>query len=91
MKRFNPYQRLMNQFAEWASSVIYPKRKSMWVYPKENLNKNWDLTDLYERVAAAKQIGYEVVLKATDEGIEVEYVEGRPSKLPYNVRFVYLK
>lgn len=54
----------------------------MWVYPKDKLNLNWKLTDLYEQVAAAEQLGFDIVLIATNGGLEVWYEEKRPQR-PY--------
>lgn len=41
----------------------------MWVYGKTQL------PDLYERVAAAKQLGYDVMLFAEQDGLHVKYVK----------------
>lgn len=74
----NPYNTLKEQFAQWVNKVLFRRRKPMWRYDKSVM------PDLWERVSAAQQIGYEVHLKATEKGIEVEYVEGLPQR-PYNV------
>lgn len=90
-KRLNPYQRLANEFLEWAYKVTGPKRKSMWFYPLGRLNEGWKLYDLYERTAAAEQLGFDVILKADDKGLHVEYVEKRPEKPPYHLRWTHEK
>ena len=54
----------------------------MWTYPANRLGGAWELTDLKERVEAAKQLGYEVTIDSTPEGLEIWYVE--KVKIPYN-------
>ena len=77
-ERKTPYQRLIESARKYASAVMYPTRKSMWIYPKARLGEGWKLSDLHERVAAAEQLGYEVRLRCTGEGLLVEYIEKRP-------------
>ena len=63
----------------FASKVAGPTRVSMWTYPKDKLGLNWKLEDLYERVATAKQLGYDVQLRADPvAGLQVLYVTERP-------------
>jgi hypothetical protein len=83
-KPITPYQRLMDDFKDFANAVEFRKRKSMWTYPKNKLSESWPLNDLYERVSAADQIGYDVRLLATEGGLEVQYIEKNP-KRPWNV------
>ena len=64
---------------------MYRKKVGMWHYPKDKLSEGWTLTDVYERVAAAEQLGYDVVLKAPKKGLEVEYIEKIPS-IPYRFK-----
>jgi hypothetical protein len=85
-KRVTPYQRLLDSFREFARGVVWPNRRLMWSYPKARLHEGWNMTELYQRVAAAKQLGYEVHLSATDEGLHVHYVKARPVELPYEIR-----
>ena len=77
-KPITPYQRLMTDFMDFQRKVRFPSIVAMWNYPKAKLCENWNLSDLYERVAAAKQLGYDVQLYATDAGLEVKYVQKRP-------------
>lgn len=77
-KPITPYQRLLTAARKFAGAVEYPKRALMWRYPKEKLTEAWKLADLNERAIAARQLGFDVVLKPTDEGLEVWYVEKRP-------------
>jgi hypothetical protein len=75
MKRFNPYTALLDRAQKFRSQVINPVTKIMWNYPKADLKIGWPLTDLYERVAAADTIGYDVKLIAAERGLEVFYVK----------------
>lgn len=83
-KPITPYQRLMEQFKCFANSVEYRKRIPMWTYPKNKLTESWSLKEVYERVVAAEQLGYDVQLSATEGGLEVKYIEKAP-KRPWNV------
>lgn len=83
----NPYTRLKNELRTWCSAVVCPKRRTMWLYPKNRLHEGWPLKDLWERTMAAQQIGYEVLLTAGDDGLTVTYVEKRPTDLPYGIRY----
>lgn len=73
MKRQNPYTTLKEEFRKYVIAAKHPHRKAMWTYPKAKLSEGWALTDLSERVAAADQLGYDVVLTSTENGLEVYY------------------
>lgn len=81
MKPVNPYSRLKKEFQEYFWSVTTRKVSPMWHYPIQRLSDgDFDLRRLYERVAAASQLGYETRLRATERGLEVEYVERLPPR-----------
>lgn len=84
-KRISPYTRLLESFREYVNAVELRHQRSMWVYPKARLGESWGLTDLNERVAAASQLGYDVILRATDEGLQVRYIKQIPQR-PYEVQ-----
>lgn len=79
MKPKNPYQRLLDDIKEWCRKVKYRHEKTMWLYPKNRLDEGWALRDLYERTQAAQQLGYDVQIVATDEGLSVRYKKQVPS------------
>lgn len=81
-KRKTPYQMLLEDIQDFVRKVKYPERELMWEYPKDRLAEGWRLTDLSERVRAAAQLGYDVVIVPTDNGLRVEYRK-RPV-LPYS-------
>ena len=84
--RISPYTRLKKIALEWAVEALYPSTRTMWCYPKNRLQtESWCLTTLYERTAAAEQLGYDVKLKATDNGLEVRYVKKVP-ELPWELQ-----
>lgn len=78
MKRVNPYTRLLSEVQKHLYSIMYRHRKTMWRYAKEQLNQTWRLNGLWERVAAAEQLGYDVVLEAKEDGLHVVYVKKIP-------------
>ena len=73
MKRLNPYQRLLEEIQEFCNSLKWRHKVAMHYYPKDRLSETWSVNDLYERTAAAQQIGYEVILEAKDTGLHVFY------------------
>lgn len=81
-KRESPYMRLRRIGVEWINEVRYARIISLWTYPKAKLREGWGLADLYERIMAADKLGYDVILRATDAGIEAKYRK-RPSDAPW--------
>lgn len=79
MKVKNPYTRLLEEIREWCCKLLRRDKREMWFYPKKQLNDGWPLTDLYERVSAAKQLGYDVVLEANEMGLIVKYIKQIPN------------
>ena len=88
MARKNPYQMLLEEIREFCVKICYPKRTDMYYYKIESVNEGgcFDLKDLYHRTQAADQLGSEVIVKATDKGLEFQYVEKRPESMPWRVR-----
>jgi len=75
VKPKTPYQRLLEDVQDFATRVKFAHRKTMWIYPKKELDGTWNLDELYERVAAADQLGYDVRLISNDEGLLVQYIK----------------
>ncbi len=80
MKPVSPYERLKKRATQWAFTVVYAKRISVWVWKKPE----GDLLLLRERVSAANALGYDVKLSVQDEGttLAVHYVK-RPDVCPW--------
>ena len=73
-KPINPYTKLLHKIKEFCFNIKYPYLISMWFYEKNSLKTTqWKLLDLYERAAAAEQLGYEVIIAAEDDGLNVYY------------------
>lgn len=81
-KRLNPYQRLLNEIKDFCSKILYRHEKIMWRYPINRLNDTWKLGEVYQRVAAADQLGYDVMLIADQDGLLVKYVKKLP-RIPW--------
>jgi len=84
--RINPYTRLLSQIKKYVHDIQYRQKIIMWRYPKNKLNDSWNLKDLYERTAAAGQLGYEVKLIASDAGLEIHYIK-EIAEAPYEWRY----
>lgn len=86
MRQLNPYTRLLNQIRDFCYKNKHRKKVKMWTYPKAKLDTHWSMPSLYERVSTAQQLGYEVVLIATEEGLEVFYREDQ-LEIPFEFRY----
>lgn len=71
--RKNPYTALLERAQEFAASVQYRHTKTMWTYPRGRLSQGWRLDTLAERVKAADQLGYDVILTTVDDALVVQY------------------
>ena len=85
-KPISPYTRLLNEARLFIYKALNPIRVPMFFYPKGKLNNGWKLENLYIKTKTAEELGYKVELKATDKGLEVEYVKQPPS-IPLNFRY----
>ena len=79
------YEALRAEANEYARNVyhVLVTPKTMFRYPQEKMNLNWNLQDLLERTKAAQQLGYRVVITADEEGILVQYEK----QLSKNLKF----
>jgi len=79
-KRLNPYQRLFETMATYCRKVEFRHHVLMLHYPRDEINKGsaWKLRGLYERTLAADQLGYDVVLRAQEDRLQVLYVKKLP-------------
>ena len=74
MKRLNPYQRLFNEIKEFVSKIKYPHTRTMFFFPANKLNDTaFYLWDVKQRVIAAKELGYEVIIENSDNGLSFKY------------------
>jgi hypothetical protein len=79
-KPTNPYTALLKECQEWARAVVNRCRREMWFYPDaQNQGKEWQIADTYQRVMAADQLGYDVMLEAKPDGLHVIYIKRIPS------------
>ena len=84
-KRLNPYEYLRRECAQWARSVTDPKLVEMWIWDPSAVEKSADLYCLRERVFAARQLGFDVVVESDGKSITVKYRK-RPPLAPWKIR-----
>lgn len=78
IKTRTPYQRLLEAFRNYFWLCENRKRVLMGTYSMDALKDTYRLRAIWERTTAARQLGYDVVLTATDKGLEVYYIESVP-------------
>jgi len=78
--RVNPYTKLLTLAREYAWQVIYPRRIMMFYYERAQL------ADLYERVAAADQLGYDVQATADAENRHIVFHYVKRAEVPWEFR-----
>jgi hypothetical protein len=81
----NPYNRLKAKFLEYVDAVEYRHREDMFKVSKGQLSGPHTMADIFERTMAAQQIGYDVVLRASGEGLLFQYIKKIPDR-PWEVR-----
>lgn len=64
------------------NKILCRKTRGMFSYPKKDLRGSWSLDDVYQRTMAAQALGWNVVLRADDDGLHVDYAEKLPSTRP---------
>ncbi len=73
-KRLMPYARLLKDVREWAYKVIYPHNPTIFTFANaKGYDTQWRLCDLYQRVAAADTLGYDVELKIVGNDLVARY------------------
>ena len=74
-KRTNPYSALLEEIKAWMRKLKYRHTASMfyWTADKLTPQNSWRLDDVYQRVQAAKTLGYEVVIEADEKGMAMKY------------------
>lgn len=88
-KRISPYTRLQMAGRKFFHKILFPRRRRMFTFTNARLKEGgWTLWDVYQRVEAAKQLGYEVVVETDGNDLVLNYVERRPapSELPYEFK-----
>lgn len=78
----NPYERLKEQFRDFASECEYRRKIDMFVIDKTG---SYSFGDVYERILAADQLGYDVSMTAKDGKIYIKYIKKLPER-PWVVR-----
>ena len=87
LKIVTPYQQLLKNITEFCDKLATRHRRTMWTYPKDDIDNGslWELDHLRERVIAADQLGYEVMISEVDGYLRVEYVKELPT-IPWEWR-----
>jgi hypothetical protein len=72
----NPYTALLERAKQYAFDVKYRHRTHMFTYPKAaQQDCSYRLDELYQRVAAADQLGYDAQITTKDGALIVQYVK----------------
>ena len=84
-KRKNPYQKLLDEIIEFCDQVKHRHQVFMFRYPISNIKAadSFRLDNLSERVKAAGQLGYDVVLEHNADGDLVAHYRKKVS-IPFH-------
>ena len=88
-KRISPYTRLQETGRRFFSKVVHPRKALMMTIPNaRSSEKTWLSYEIFQRVVAADQLGYEVVLTVSDNDLVLKYIEKRPeyNTIPYEFK-----
>lgn len=82
----NPYTRLKETARQFIAKHQHPERRKMLLYsPRQDAG--YTLTDLKERIAAGRQLGYRTEAEVTEDGkIQFYYVKKPPEFMPWELR-----
>jgi hypothetical protein len=69
---------------EFYNKVVNRRTIGMFLYAKDKIKNSWTLDDLYERTMAAQALGWDVIIKADNEGLHVNYIQRLPTSRPYS-------
>jgi len=82
----NPYTRLLEKCSVWSVKVRCPKTRRMFTFANvEHGSGRYSLNDVFQRTAAADQLGFDVRLRVSGKDLVAEYVE-RPPEPPREIR-----
>lgn len=81
MSRENPYSRLKRIAMQYAADVNYRRTKSLM----HVVNLQGATADVRQRVIAADQLGWEVIVTHTEQGLQYSYRE-KPPTVPWELR-----
>lgn len=87
LKRKNPYKMLFEDIVDFCRKIRLRDETHMFHFPIDKISTHvgWDIYDLHQRTMAANQLGYDVVIKASSDGLDVKYVKKLP-EVPYRWR-----
>lgn len=76
-RRKTPYDHLLARFHLLANRVQFPRRREMFVLPKDKLGTTgWHFADIAQHVQAADRLGWDVRLRwDVQQGLVIEYTE----------------
>lgn len=78
--RVKPYTQLLTLAREYAWQVVNARRVTMFYYERAHL------TELYERIAAAHQLGYDVQATADTENRHIVFHYVKRAEVPWEFR-----
>ena len=81
MKPVNPYTKLKRRGYELFANIVFCRRQKMFEFEVGG-REGFSLIDIRERVHAAHQLGFEVVVVAEATKLRFEYRPARPTSIP---------
>lgn len=84
-KRKTPYQHLLEAAREFYYSLPHGHKCHMFFWPKNRLRDGWTLHEVWERTQAADKLGFDVIVRADDDGLRMSYRKKLPDA-PYEFK-----
>lgn len=80
----NPYTDLLEEAKQYVRKVLHPRKVFMTRIPKNGIDQRsgYRMDDIYQKVCAAEDLGYDVQLFAVEGSLEFKYVE-KPPRDPF--------
>jgi len=87
MKRINPYTRLKEIGQRWMFNALNRRKFIMFTYKEKSIKEyGYDLYPVFERVKAAEQLGYQVIIETRGDELLIKYLE-KLEPMPWEFRY----
>ena len=80
-----PYQHLIETCRDWADTVVSASERTAYIITATRLHEGFVLSGVAERVQAADQLGWDVILRFRSDGTLAIVYRKRPTSPPWQI------